>query len=179
MLSFGHCVSRGILGAVNIQLPYVDPLRLQLPASPSVLHPAVCRICHQLLFPWMHSHIRHMQTLAAVLSPVCKQCWRTASLCQLRSLGGLLIPSLGYHCAVSQAAGPSLVSRPDCPVSHSPVGTRVCAWRGPEYPWCRKCTIRVCENTAEVQLQLTAVDMRDMEVCGCITATSSLAAALP
>lgn len=119
---------QGILGAVNIQLPHVDPLRLQLPAGagPSALHPAVCRICHQLLFPWMHSHIRHMQTLAVMLSPVCKQCWRTASLYQLRSLGGLLIPSLEYHCAVSQAVGPSLVSHPDSPVSHSPVGTQMC-----------------------------------------------------
>lgn len=71
---------------------HVDPKGLQLPAGvcPSALRPAV-----RLLFPWMHSHIRHVQTLAAVLSPVCKQHLRTALLYHLRSLGGLLSPSLG------------------------------------------------------------------------------------
>lgn len=115
-LSLGHCVSRRILEAVNIQPPHVDPLRLQLPAGvrPSALCPAACRICHQLLFPWMHSHVRHVRTPAVLFSAVCKQCWRTASLHQLRSLGGLLIPSLGTTALPARLwlAAPSHIQTP-------------------------------------------------------------------
>lgn len=153
LFDFGHCVSRGILGAVNIQLPHAEALRLQHPAGahPSALRPALCRICHRLPLPWMHSRIRCANSGCDAFSFLQAVLENSFAL-STEVTWGTADPFPGYDCAVSQAVGPSSVSRPDSSISRSPAGTRLCLHGGLEHPWCPRCAMCICKNRAGVHL---------------------------
>lgn len=51
-----------VLSTSNLPVPSPSAQR-PAAARPSVLYPALCSVWQQLLFPWMHSPIRHVQAV--------------------------------------------------------------------------------------------------------------------
>lgn len=144
------CV-QGIFGAVSIQAPYVDPSGCSLQV---VLVPQCSSCCLQDLPPAavpmdVFPHQPRADSACGAFS--CLQAvLENSSALSVRSLGESLIPSLGTTALSAKMWVLSLVSHPDSPVSHSPVGTQVCLRGGLEYPWCPQCAVSVCENRAGV-----------------------------
>lgn len=120
MLSFGHCMSRGILRAANIQPPQVDPSGCSFQLVPISQHSVLLCAGFPPAAVSMDAFPHQTRPNPGCGAFSCLQAvLENSFILSTEITWGIADPFPGYHHAASQAVGPGSVSHPGFSVSHT------------------------------------------------------------